>query len=270
MSVQIRKEQEFTTIRDKDGIPTAKTAQYLVHGATSEEEAFSLLKSTAPGFLGNLKIHGYEIDEVKGGGAFTYDVNYVKMSDAEYGEMNGITQTPKLSFDTSGGSTTMKQALKDKRTPEDAPDMKGGINWDGDQFNGVDIAVANIVETYSITIPSSKLTTAYKRKLSELTGTINNAPFKGWDHSEVLFMGASASGSEDGYIDIDFKFGISPIKRDFEFAGHKILSKGGWYYIWALYEDSCAENEPVLPKARAVYVCKTYEEKDFSELGIGT
>jgi hypothetical protein len=272
MSIQIRKEQERTITRDKDGIPTAKTVQYLIHGAASEEEAFALLQSTTPGYLDNLKINEYETNEVKGSGAFTYDVNYTKMSDAEYGDLTGTGTSEKYSFDTSGGTATMKQALdvSEKHSSlATTPDMEKGINWDGEQFNGVDIVVSNIVEGRSHTVRKNRFTTDYKRKLAELTGTVNNASFKGWNAGEVLFLGASASDTDDDYVEINFKFAISPNETNLSYADFTINNKKGWEYVWAYYDQKNEENKPVLPKAIAVYVCKTYKEEDFSQLGIG-
>lgn len=273
MSIQIKKEQEFTTTRDKDGFPTAKTAQYLIHGAASEEVAFSLLQTTAPGYLDNLKISEYEINEVKGGGAYTYDVNYVKMSDAEYGDMTNVSAPAKYSFDTSGGTANMKQALNTRDSfsiLDPPPNMNNGINWDGEQFNGVDVVAANIIEGQSLTVAEGKFTTDYKRKLAELTGTVNDADFKGWKKGEVLFLGASASDASDGYVDINFKFAISPNETNISFAGFGIAEKRGWEYAWALYEEKNEENKPILPLAIAVYVNQVYKEMDFKDLGLGT
>lgn len=270
---EIRKEQELTTTRDIDGNPTAKTVTYLVHGAADEEEAFALLQSTVSAYLDNLKISEYEINEVKGGGAYTYDVNYVKMSDAEYGDLNGTGQTVKYSFDTSGGTANMKEALATRvklTALSDPPDMNDGINWDGSQFNGVDVVVANIVESYSLGVAENKFTPDYKRKLAELTGTVNNAVFKGWQQGEVLFLGASASDSSAaGYVDVTFKFAISPGVGSLSFAGFTFPYKDGWEYAWAYYEQKNDSGKPVLPLAIAAYLCKVYKEEDFGQLGLG-
>ena len=61
------------------------------------------------------------------------------------------------------------------------PDYGGAISVDSEgNVNGIDITmpVMNFSETHYFR--ASKVTTAYKKRLAELTGTVNNGKFKGY------------------------------------------------------------------------------------------
>jgi len=49
------------------------------------------------------------------------------------------------------------------------------------------------------------------------------------------------------------------------------IAKGGWQYLWVLYEDEeDADAKRMVKRPAAVYVEQVYREGDFGELGIGT
>jgi hypothetical protein len=271
MAAEIKKEQEFTTSRDYQGNPTAQTAQYLVHGATSEEEAFALLRTTAPSFIGNLALSSYEINEVKGGGAFTYDVNYVQSASSGL-DGNGTAQEPQYGFNTGSASAKMTTPLSHQgKYPSDTATQYEGIGWNGEKYEGVEIAKANPTESYTITISKSKVTTDYKKKLVELAFTVNNEKFKGWEAGECLFIGANISQSGDNDCTIVFNFAISLNKTEnFTILGIEIDKKDGWDYAWGLPSKGDHKDKTIILTGKAAYVDRVYERKDFKELGIGT
>lgn len=267
MSIEIKKEQEFTTSRDYQGTPTAQTAQYLVHSVPTEAEAFELLKTTAPTYIGDLKLKTYEINEVQGGGAWTYDVNYEKSASGN--PDNPTTQEPTYSFDTGSVSTKMISHLGEEWKSDGAESIDG-IGWDGEKYNGVNIAKAQPTESFSYVIKRSKWTTKYKNTLVDMAFTINEKKFKGWEVNEVLFLGAKGNQTGDEDMLLTFNFSISRTKKKFKFMGIDITEKLGWLYLWAFSDKGKVKDKKLLPKATHAYIHKTYPVTDFKDLGIGT
>ncbi|MDD5727554.1 MAG: hypothetical protein PHV59_03225 [Victivallales bacterium] len=267
MSIQARKEQEFTTNRDYEGNPTSQTVQYLVHDATTEEEAFATLKSIVPTYIGNLKLKTYELNEVKGGGAFTYDVNYEKSLSGN--PDTPTVQEPRYSFHTSHAQAKMIRHKGEVWKSEGAKSLPG-IHLTEEGYKGVDVAKANPLETLDLTVKRSKVTPDYKRTLIKMVHTVNKERFKGWEPGEVLFVGANISRYGDEDYNITFEFAISPNKKDIDLMGITIPEKKGWHYAWVIEKQKICDDKEILPVAQSAYVHKIFEESDFELLGIGT
>lgn len=178
-------------------------------------------------------------------------------------------------FDTGGGTqhiTHSRQTVA-RYAPagETAPDFKGAIGVTEDSVEGVDIAFPtyNFSETHYIA--DTAVTGAYKATLFSLTGTVNDAPFKGFAAGEVLFLGASGSkrGQEDW--EITFRFAASPNAINLTVGEMTGIAKKGWEYLWVRYADDVDDVASELVKRpTAVYVEQVYPTGNFAGLGIGT
>lgn len=204
------------------------------------------------------------------------------------------------SFDTSGGSQHVTQALQnvtvitkdpvkaalsgqpvvsvtdngESKFPSTATSMNGAIGVDGQNVNGVDIVVPALSWTETYDVPHAYITAGYIKAVAGLTGSVNKSAFRTFAAGEVLFMGCSGAQEWDdqrgmGPWTLSYKFVASP-----NVTGQKIgditgISKGGHEYLWVRYEDSVSSNE-LVKKPKAVYVNKVYREGDFANLGIGT
>lgn len=181
-------------------------------------------------------------------------------------------------FDTTGGTEhillskeTIASYLPAGADPGDsAPETNLTINMSTDGVGGTDITkpVYRWSETHYF--DSDEITESYKGTIFALTGTVNNASFKGFAAGEVLFLGAQ--GSHEGYDgtrEITYHFASSPNETDIAIGDITVSSKKGWEYLWVMYGDDVSEDMPVkLPIA--AYVEKVYDEGDFSSLSIGT
>ena len=128
---------------------------------------------------------------------------------------------PQYAFDTAGGTQHIVQARATLFSAgidnNSASDHHGAIGVTKNGIEGVDITVPvfSFSETHYIT--ADLMTDAYKGVLYFLTGKTNNAPFKGCNAGECLFMGASGSLRGDGRWEVQFKFAGSPNKTGLYF-----------------------------------------------------
>jgi hypothetical protein len=177
------------------------------------------------------------------------------------------------SFDTAGGTKHITQAFSESRFGVGAPDQKKAIAVDTNGVNGIDIVVPQLQWQESYDVPNAYVTDAYIRGVAGLTGTTNDATFRGFQPGEVLFVGCAGSQEWD-----DEK-GRGPWSLAFRFVAEKNVigetvgdisgvDKKGHEFLWVRYEDAVDSNV-LLKKPKAVYVNKVYREGSFAALGIG-
>jgi hypothetical protein len=233
-----------------------------------------------------LQAENYSI-EYLGDDAWHVEVSYVKEGAADDpNEPDPLRRS--RSFDTGGGTSHITQANgtpgpTETRYPASgnnaAPDQKGAIGVDASGVQGVDIVIPALTWTETYDVPSVYVSSAYIVNLSKVTGTVNNAAFRGFPAGEVLFLGASGSQDwdarkGDGPWTLSFKFVQSPNAG----SGQSIpaltigsltnIAKKGHEYLWVRYEDNVANNS-LIKEPKFVYVNKVYREENFSQLGIG-
>jgi hypothetical protein len=231
-----------------------------------------------------LRAESYAV-EYQGDDSWKVTINYEKIG------ADDSTQTAPLkrarSFDTSGGTQHITESVTgaDKgayaaggATPTS---MGGAIGVDDNGVNGVDIVIPALQWQESYDVPSNYVTSAYIRNLAIVTGSVNQATFRGFAPGEVLFIGASGNHEWDdqrgnGPWSLSFKFVASPnagagkTLPAMSIDGITGIEKGGHDYLWiqfAKIEDSAKAQMARRPFA--VYVDKVYKDGDFSLLGIG-
>jgi hypothetical protein len=264
---------------------------YKLFGSSDDIEVHSYLNTAItlfwdyPGAGGQrLQAENYSV-EYLGDDAWHVEVSYVKEGAADDpNEPDPLRRS--RSFDTGGGTSHVTQATgspAETRYPASgnnaAPDQKGAIGVDASSVQGVDIVIPALTWTETYDVPSVYVSSAYIVNLSKVTGTVNNAAFRGFPAGEVLFLGASGSQDwderkGDGPWTLSFKFVQSPNAG----AGASIpaltigsltnITKKGHEYLWVRYEDNVANNS-LIKEPKFVYVNKVYREENFSQLGIG-
>jgi hypothetical protein len=178
------------------------------------------------------------------------------------------------SFDTTGGTQHKTQAEAERKYGTNAPDQQKAIGVDGNGVNGVDIVVPALQWQEQYDVPNAYITAAYVRGLAGLTGTTNNAAFRGFEAGEVLFVGCSGSQEWDdekgkGPWSLSYRFVASKNVTGETIGSIGGIDKKGHEYLWVRYEDSVSGSN-LLKTPKAVYVNKVYKDADFSALGIGT
>jgi hypothetical protein len=178
------------------------------------------------------------------------------------------------SFDTTGGTQHKTQAEAERKYGTNAPDQQKAIGVDGNGVNGVDIVVPALQWQEQYDVPNAYINATYVRGLAGLTGTTNNAAFRGFEAGEVLFLGCSGSQEWDnekgsGPWSLSYRFVASKNVTGETIGSISGIEKKGHEYLWVRYEDS-VEGSSLLKTPKAVYVNRVYKESNFSQLGIGT
>jgi hypothetical protein len=178
------------------------------------------------------------------------------------------------SFDTTGGTQHKTQAEAERKYGTNAPDQQKAIAVDGNGVNGVDIVVPALQWQEQYDVPNAYINATYVRGLAGLTGTTNNASFRGFEAGEVLFLGCSGSQEWDnekgsGPWSLSYRFVASKNVTGETIGSISGIEKKGHEYLWVRYEDSVSGSN-LLKTPKAVYVNRVYKEADFSALGIGT
>jgi hypothetical protein len=196
------------------------------------------------------------------------------------------------SFDTTGGTQHITQAIQietpitifgsvtipvtvnqETSFPPSAPSMGGAIGVDDNGVNGVDIVVPQLQWQETYDVPSAYVSSNYIRGVAAMTGTVNNASFRGFAAGEVLFLGCSGSQEWDeqkgnGPWSLTYRFAASSNVSSQKIGDIAGISKRGHDYLWVRYESDVSGSS-LVKKPKHVYVDKVYRDGNFSALGIG-
>jgi hypothetical protein len=250
---------------------------YVIRGTASEFSAAAALKSAAPPVFNGLYRQPVEVEpqsidaDNEAGCLWEGRVAYAPLEYQNPPQAGDST----FSFDTGGGAQQITQSIATVNkyaASGAAPDFKGAIGVTADHVEGVQITVPvyNFLETHYIT--PADVDDAYKGAIFNLTGKVNNAPFRGLAAGECLFLGASGSrrgrGADDPW-EIIYRFAGSSNRTNLTLGDISGINKKGWEYVWVRYQDAVDYvSNHLVKQPLAVYVEKVYEEGDFSTLRI--
>jgi hypothetical protein len=180
-------------------------------------------------------------------------------------------------FDTGGGTAHISVGFAERRYGENAPDMKKVVDFDGETVKGIDIVVPALQWSETYDVPTAKVTADWIRSVSDITGCINDAAFRGFEAEEVLFLGCSGSQQwdtekGDGPWNLQFKFTASRTQTNLKIGDIENIEKKGHDYLWMLYEDSVNGNQGFstrVAKPKFVYTTRVYRKASFADIGIG-
>ncbi|MGO8690647.1 MAG: hypothetical protein ACLQLG_13575 [Thermoguttaceae bacterium] len=153
------------------------------------------------------------------------------------------------------------------------------VGWDGHTAHGTSIYVPQRTWTESVEIPASDYSFDYEQQVEALQNTpLNEAPFRGRDVGEVLFLGMNAQLNAQNPDFVSAAFEFSSMRNNSVQNGNQIsidgisgISKGGWDYLDIFFKPTLDEaSSKVAPKAQYVLVHQMYYIGDFSVLNIGT
>ena len=277
-------EQAFEATRlaqDADGNPTREELVYIVRNAEDESTALSAVLNVVPESRHNDRrfvLSNLEIDERLAEDAWRVNVTY-ELEGNNDGSDND--EDPyEYTFDT--GSGTKHVVVADLHIDDfavngkTALDFNGAIGVDSDgNVGGVDIVMPQPGFTETVNIKKKWFTAAYKRRLIEMTGTVNAKSFRGFSAGEVLFTGASAQRNGSMYR-VTFRFSVSKnTDKNFSVSGIKIGMKDGWDYLWFSYVDVEQKGGggnvvAIVRRPVAAHVERVYRREDFKKLKIPT
>lgn len=135
--------------------------------------------------------------------------------------------------------------------------------------------------TWSRTINVNPMTLGHKKRIRDLIGKKNTAPFYGAAAGEVLLYGASGRQVQGNLYTLTFTFHERPNvtnlvlvedesdPTNLEAAGALVIPLAyGWDHIWVVYDEDVGGNE-LLRRPIYAYVERVVDDGDFSLLRIG-
>lgn len=247
----------------REGTDATIELHYKVLGTDDHGAARAAVTSTSPPIFDGLKRVSLDLKP---------EADYIWDAVVKYGKLEPLKKPEtgefSISFDTTGGSQRITQSLATRRYGS-GPNFKGAIGVRDDTVEGVDIVVPSLQYTITAYKPASFVTESYIATLASLTGSVNNAPYKGFAAGELLFLGASGSKRSNEDWEISYKFSAMPNRANFMVGDINVELKRGWEYMWVLYKSEINnEDKKIIQTPQAVYVEQVYPVANFGLLGI--
>lgn len=175
------------------------------------------------------------------------------------------------SFSTAGGTrhVDVSYGTRAYAINGSAPNFGGGIGWNGEGFDGVDIVSPSIVFDVTARTPVGFVANfaTFLNKVVPFIGCVNSESFYGCAPGTVLFNGITSSslksrttnsGATDYYWEMTYSFAAQPnVVLNVQGVA---VPKGGWEYVWALGSEESVQ---------AIYVEQVYQTANLSQLGFG-
>jgi hypothetical protein len=183
---------------------------------------------------------------------------------------NNNDSDPEYELSTMAETAHIEEAQSQSHYPNDPNNVRNAIGVASDKIEGVDIYVPK--GTYTQTKELFSLSSSYRAMLMNMTGTVNNAAWKGWNAYEVLFLGVTARRKGYGVWKLQYSFAIQPsIAQSFVTVGGAVnFTKNGWDYMWLERHESATESGNQTQRdIEAVHVARVYPATSFSALGLG-
>lgn len=256
-----------------DWVLSEKEVGYLVTGVSKRDDARKEVLAKAPESEDALPLKSIRFEGFSGDEAMEFSVIYGALETTSGGNSDDEEEETTVSFDCSGGTTHIVRSLNQRKLKSE-PNPGGMIGWNGKlgaeaEYSGVDVVSATMRETYTARMKLSRLTTAYKRMLANLTGKVNSGVFKGWKPGEVLFLGASFSGSVSGseLITVTYNFAIQQNEENVPIFDGVRVNKKGWEYLWTISRTVAdPETKANRVEIQNAFVDQVYAQADFGQL----
>lgn len=187
----------------------------------------------------------------------------------------------RVSFAINGESVHVTEALSQQSFKDGALAGFGdtiGVTDNGAEGVTIQAGLLTFTETHRFS--GKALTAGYLQTLRDLSFTVNNADFRGFQEGEVLFNGISAAQQEGSVWALTFQF---QVRRNESWNVSLITSNGdtndevgekeGWEYLWTRNVRRTVEKDGLGIQYHgpwSVHVAQVYKKEDFNALNIGT
>lgn len=179
-----------------------------------------------------------------------------------------------IQFSTAGRTEHITQSLNTRRYPPPpwlgAPDCLGQIGVSSRGVDGVDVVIPGFNWDETHVKENADVGWSYLNILKNLTGTVNNATFRGHAAGEVLFTGCQGTRQDSHRFELTYSFVAIPNATGLIAGDITGIEKKGHEYMWIAWnaeEDDTGKF--LIQKPAGVYVEQVYKESDFSALNIG-
>lgn len=183
-----------------------------------------------------------------------------------------------LDYEFEAGSQSVTITHASGTTPftgggRTAPDFQGGINISSSgDVSGISVDRPKFNFTLTKYWPTALVTAAYQLQISNLVGTVNNAPFPSGPNAlpagAVRFLGARGKIAGNKWP-IAYRFEYSANETGLTVGDVTGIARTGWQYLDVYkrkIEDTAAKKVTEVP--HSVYIHTVYDPADFSVLGL--
>ena len=239
------------------------------------DEAFELVRQTAPSYVGEARKQSVELTGIPGNGSYEFEVHYLPPEPKEEKKGNERIWTVEIRNFTAQVYEAKELVKIYPASPEIIPPDPGTrINWDGrmdgdSKISGTRMMVPEMREICVATYRKSKINAAFKNTLFTLAGRLNSAAFHGWSPGEVLLESAvqdepytNTSGRE--LVDITYTFAIRPA-REMVYGSVKLEPVSMWNTVWSISRRDVVNNINI---NCGIYESRIYDYGNFSALDI--
>lgn len=180
-----------------------------------------------------------------------------------------------ISFSAVGGTVHITNSLQSiarygEAGLNDAPDMKGALDYDGEEVRGTDKISPQCKMTVAFSHPQGVFSMDRCRQLARHVAYVNSDNFFGFAPGEVLFAAFDGSVGSEQDTTIQYEYLLQENAEGLAFGDVDGVDKKGWHYLWIRYMDDEDADLPVrIPQH--VYVERIYEETGYNALfGFGS
>lgn len=245
---------------------------YQVIDTEDEDEVEALIQATLPALFGGLLFQDYDVGKQEGP-IWDVTAKYARKVPAVPPGTLPQSFDSKLSIDfsTSGSTTHITQSIVSTGYPEgSAPDEKDAIGVTSRGVEGIDVNEGGFEWTETYSISATLIDELYLKTLRDLSWTVNNAEFRGFDEGELLFHGVTGSHRQGEDARLSFTFTARPNEVNLEIGDITIPLVEGHQYVDVRYKDDVdAVGGFDVKVPQFVYVHTVYFKSDFDRLGIG-
>ena len=261
---------------------TSAEFSYLILEPESKQAALSLVFETAPKTYGGLVFKSVRYGDKDAAGNLTMVAVYGEDDSGGTSINAGEEEEATVNFDCSAETVHITQPIRQVCVYSDSEEYQVGeeyneipIGWNGKsgseaEYTGVDINTGCSRESYTKTMSRAKVeSTAWKRKIHGMVGTVNSKPFKGWNAGELAFLGCSYSAPTSGSqkVTVSFNFLVRLNEENANIAGKECGKKFGQEYLWAI-QKSEVDGDNLSQKVAAVFKAQVAQYYSFSSLGL--
>lgn len=253
------------------GEESTATLEYLVFGTDDPAEANGSLFTETPATYQSLPRMGANVTGRVAEEIWAAEVIYGTGG----GSLSKLTGTSVFNFDIRSENIRITHAPVIQSAVAAGytfRDRKGGIGWDGERFEGIDVPtpVYSFSETHYLA--SAFVTSTYKQTVKSIArNPVNNAAFRGFAAGEVLFLGVSGSLRSVTQWELTFAFQAQENLAGLTIGDITGVNKDGWDYLnveFDIVKDATAKVIKKIPKQVTVH--RPLGRSNFAGLGIGT
>lgn len=263
-------------VSGQDGRGSSRLLPYMVHGATSTNDAIGAVLTQLTADLGGTTLDGLALMTIS-----ATETSAVGVFEAacEFGIATGLekqTQSEtRIGFEFGQETIRARRSLSSTRFPTPGTPEEGkavGVSKDADgtvHVSGVDIPAQSFSFSKTRIFPLSAITNSFLSLVASLDKHVNSTPFAGFPAGEVLFIGTNGTQRSDDEMEVAFRFVQRRNESNITIGDITVPTKKGWEYLDVLWTTEKDPNDPILiPVAEFVTVHQLFPEASFAPLGL--